>query len=102
MTETIESPLLTVCSSFQRSPSTSGVHFYLVVRLNSQVPFEALRRAAKDRKSSLDEVTAILQMLHAPNIASMSVSEQMEVLNKMAMRLQSLKRKVLSAWQTLC
>lgn len=69
MTETIESPLLTV-------------------------PFEALRRAAKDRKSSLDEVTATLQMLHTPNIASLSVSEQMEVLNKMAMRLQSLKHKL--------
>ena len=62
--------------------------------LTQQVPFESLKRAAKDRKNSLDEVTSIVKMLETQSTASMTTAEQLEVLNKMALRLQSLKRKV--------
>ncbi len=60
-----------------------------------QVPFESLKRAAKDKKSSMDEVTSIVKMLEGQTTANMSAAQQLEVLNNMASRLQSLKRKVL-------
>jgi len=59
-----------------------------------QVPFEALKRAAKDRKGSIDEVTSIVKMLEGQNTANMTAAEQLKVLNKMTLRLQHLKSRV--------
>ena len=59
-----------------------------------QVPFESLKRAAKEKKASLDEVSSIAKMLDTQTAAAMSAAEQLDILNKMALRLQNLKRKV--------
>ncbi len=59
-----------------------------------QVPFEALKRAAKDKKGSMDEVTSIVKMLEGQNTANMTAAEQLTVLNKMTLRLQHLKSRV--------
>ena len=91
MAETIESPLLTVCILCLRSILTSRDVQRIGLR---QVPFESLKRAAKDKKSSMDEVTSIVKMMEGHDTANMTAAEQLEVLNKMALRLQSLKRKV--------
>ncbi|KAA6429854.1 MAG: macrophage erythroblast attacher-like [Trebouxia sp. A1-2] len=69
MAETVESPLLTV-------------------------PFEALKRAAKDKKGSMDEVTSIVRLLEGQNTANMTAAEQLKVLNKMTLRLQHLKSRL--------
>ncbi|DBA81972.1 hypothetical protein WJX77_005110 [Trebouxia sp. C0004] len=69
MAETVESPLLTV-------------------------PFEALKRAAKDKKGSMDEVTSIVKMLEGHNTANMTAAEQLKVLKKMTLRLQHLKARL--------
>ena len=59
-----------------------------------QVPFESLKRAAKEKKASLDEVSSIAKTLDMQTAAAMSAAEQLDILNKMALRLQNLKRKV--------
>ncbi|DBB16480.1 TPA: hypothetical protein ACH3X3_014757 [Trebouxia sp. C0006] len=69
MAETVESPLLTV-------------------------PFEALKRAAKDKKGSMDEVTSIVKLLEGQNTANMTAAEQLTVLNKLTLRLQHLKSRL--------
>ena len=56
------------------------------------MPFESLKRAAKDKKSSMDEVTSIVKMLEGQD--NMTAAEQLVVLNKMTLKLQNLKRKV--------
>jgi hypothetical protein len=59
-----------------------------------QVPFEALKRAAKDKKGSMDEVTSIVKLLEGQNTANMTAAEQLTVLNKLTLRLQHLKSRV--------
>lgn len=59
-----------------------------------QVPFESLKRAAKEKKASLDEVSSIAKMLDIQTAAATTAAEQLEILSKMAVRLQNLKRKV--------
>ena len=58
-----------------------------------QVPFESLKRAAKEKKASLDEVSSIAKMLDIQTTAT-TAADQLEVLSKMAVRLENLKRKV--------
>ena len=59
-----------------------------------QVPFEALKRSAKDKKGSMDEVTSIVKLLEGQNTANMTAAEQLTVLNKLTLRLQHLKSRV--------
>ena len=59
-----------------------------------QVPFESLKRAAKEKKASLDEVSSVAKLLDAQTAAAMTAAEQLDILNNMAVRLQNLKRKV--------
>ena len=66
-----------------------------------QVPFEALKRAAKDKKGSMDEVTSIVKMLEGQNTANMNAAEQLKVLNKMTLRLQNLKSRVNTSHNSL-
>lgn len=63
-------------------------------RTCTQVPFESLKRAAKEKKASLDEVSSIAKMLDVQTAGAMTTAEQLDVLSKMAVRLQNLKRKV--------
>ena len=58
------------------------------------MPFESLKRAAKEKKTSLDEVSSVVKMLDINPAAAMTAAEQLEILSKMALRLQNLKRKV--------
>lgn len=62
--------------------------------MRMQVPFESLKRAAKEKKASLDEVSSIAKMLDIQNAAATTAAEQLEILSEMAVRLQNLKRKV--------
>ncbi len=66
-----------------------------------QVPFEALKRAAKDKKGSMDEFTSIVKMLEGQNTANMNAAEQLTVLNKMTLRLQHLKSRVSTSDKSL-
>lgn len=59
-----------------------------------QVPFESLKRAAKEKKASLDEISSIAKMLDVQTAAAVTAAEQLDILSKMAVRLQTLKRKV--------
>ncbi|KAL3142832.1 hypothetical protein ABBQ38_003125 [Trebouxia sp. C0009 RCD-2024] len=74
MAETIESPLITV-------------------------PFESLKRAAKEKKTSLDEVSSVVKLLDVSTAAAMTSAEQLEILSRMASRLQTLKRKLAESSQ---
>ena len=65
-----------------------------------QVPFESLKRAAKEKKNSLDEVSSVVKMLDVQTAAAMTTAEQLDVLSKMALRLQNLKRKVAVSFST--
>lgn len=58
------------------------------------MPFESLRRAAKEKKTSLDEVSSVVKLLDVSTAAAMTAAEQLEILSRMALRLQTLKRKV--------
>ena len=60
----------------------------------TQVPFESLKRAAKEKKASLDEVSSITKMLDVQPAVALTAAEQLDILSKMAVRLQNLKRKV--------
>jgi len=60
-----------------------------------RVPFEALKRAAKDRKAYVDETGDALNAIE--NASSGSTAEQMEQLDQLVARLQGLKRKLQEA-----
>lgn len=62
------------------------------------MPFESLKRAAKEKKASLDEVSSIAKMLDVQT-AAMTTAEQLDIIGKMAVRLQNLKRKVAAIFQ---
>lgn len=91
MAETIESPLITVSGAqgWPRCGPARRPNYRKV-----QVPFESLKRAAKEKKSSLDEVSSVVKMLDVSSTVAMTAAEQLDLLSKMAIRLQSLKRKV--------
>lgn len=57
-----------------------------------KVPFESLKRAAKDRKTYVDEASEALSNLDAASGASQT--EQLEQLDQLVSRLQGLKRKL--------
>lgn len=57
-----------------------------------RVPFESLKRAAKDRKAFVDDTSEALSKLAA--VSSSSPSEQLEQLDQLVSRLQGLKRKL--------
>lgn len=57
-----------------------------------KVPFESLKRAAKDRKAFLDEASEGLSCLTAAGSADQA--EQLDQLDQLVSRLQGLKRKL--------
>jgi len=57
-----------------------------------RVPFEALKRAAKDRKAFVDETGEALNAIE--NASNSSEAEQVEQLDQLVARLHGLKRKL--------
>lgn len=66
-----------------------------------QVPYEALRRSAKDKKTSMDEVNSIIKLLDTHDTSNATTAQQMSLLESMASKLQDLKQKV-SSWLVPC
>ena len=50
----------------------------------------------------MDEVSSIVRLLDGQETAAMTNTQQLEVLEKMAVRLQNLKRKVAILHQVYC
>ena len=66
-----------------------------------RVPFEALKRAAKDRKGILDDVTGLFaEPLPSPSTSSSSREQQLEHVNSLISSLQLMKRKLSDVSQT--
>ena len=70
--------------------------------LAGQVPFESLRRTARDRKGVLDEVYSVVSIFKSSSSdGAPSQQEAAVVLDAAVSRLQSLKRKVILAASAL-
>lgn len=59
-----------------------------------QVPYEALRRSAKERKTSMEEVNSIIQLLDRHDSSAATTAQHIELLKGVANQLHDLKQKV--------